>query len=84
MAHSVSALYLLWKWINFSPQDCQCNITPKTKFKKKKKNCREEELEYLSIFFFFPLLNSGLDSRREEKKIIVSILAPEGPHYWVG
>lgn len=83
MAHSVSALDLLWEWINFSPQDWQCNITPKTKLKKKKKNCREEELEYLSIFFF-PLLNSGLDSRREEKKIIVSILAPEGPHYWVG
>ena len=52
MVHSVSALDLLWEWINFSPQDCQSNITPKTKLKKKKKNCREEELEYLSIFFF--------------------------------
>lgn len=51
MVHSVSALGLLWEWVNFSPQDCQSSITPKTKLKKRK-NCREEELEYLSIFFF--------------------------------
>ena len=37
MVHSVSALDLLWEWVNFSPQDCQSSITPKTKLKKKKK-----------------------------------------------
>lgn len=53
MAHSMSAADPLREWINFSPQDCQSNIMTKTKLKKKKKNCREEELEHLSIFFFY-------------------------------
>ena len=53
MAHSVSALDLLWKWINFSPQDCQCNITPKTKLKKKTKTAERRNWNTLVFFFFY-------------------------------
>lgn len=49
-SNSVSGPDPLWEWINFSPQDCQSNITAKTKLKKKK-ICSEEALECLIVFF---------------------------------
>ena len=56
MVLSVSALDLLWEWINFSPQDCQSNITPKTKLKKKKKKTAERRNWNTLVFFFFTFI----------------------------